>query len=96
MEYHSKTNIAQLTAGTQSQVFTGAGVLKSITINTASAWTVGVIDGTSGAAANVATIKSSTAEGTLYYDCIMANGCRIANTNSSGRGGDITVTWMQG
>ena len=89
-DFNSYTNIVAAGGVGQTQVVTGPAVLESITVNLTSAWTIGIIDGTSGSTPNVGLLKASVAEKTYLYNLRVANGIRIAY---SGHGGDITVTW---
>ena len=72
-----------------TQVFTGSGVLHSITVNTTAAGAISVIDDTSGSTVNVASLKASIAENTYTYDVVMKKGLRIITAGAS----DITVAW---
>lgn len=90
--FNSTTNITATTGSGQTQIITGRATLESITVNSTSAWTIGIIDGTSGSTPNVGLLKASVAEKTYYYNLTVAAGLRIAY---SGHGGDITVTWRQ-
>jgi hypothetical protein len=66
-----------------TQVYTGPCTLHSIVIGTTAAGTIKVIDGTSGATANVDTLKASIAEGTYLFDCAMGTGIRIVAADNS-------------
>jgi len=90
IQTNSVSNIVAASGLGQTQIFTGACTLESITVNLTSAWTIGIIDGTSGSTPNVGLLKASIAEKTYTYNCRLANGLRIAY---SGHGGDITVTY---
>jgi hypothetical protein len=87
-------NYTYLTTSYQSglQIASGPTTLERITVNTTTATTIGVIDGTSGTTANVATIKSSVAEGTFYYNVRLASGLRIYAPQHLA---DVTVVWRQ-
>lgn len=76
-----------ITTATTTQVYTGQCTLVSITVNTTSAGTIKIIDGTSGTTANVATIAASVLPQTFVYNITMTNGIRIVTAGAS----DITV-----
>lgn len=82
---------AHINTATTTQVFTGACVLVSITVNTTTTGTIGIIDGTTGTAATVGQLKASVAEGTYWYNDTMANGIRIYTGGAS----DITVNYYR-
>lgn len=88
------TNLTSAT-NTAVQIATGRVILHFITVNSTSALTIGVINGTSGnvTSSNVARLKASVAEGTYRYDVTLGTGLRIA---PSGHFGDVTVVWSQG
>lgn len=80
-----------ISTATTTQVFTGAGTLHSIVVNTTAAGAISIIDNVSGSTVNVGTLKASIAEGTYVYNVSMALGCRIITAGAS----DITVCWTQ-
>ncbi len=83
---------------TTTQVVIGPAILERITINVSSAYTIGVIDGTAGTTANVATIYKSATTGPHDFNCAMANGIRIVTTQTAVTGTilpDITVVYRQ-
>lgn len=90
---YNYTHLGTSTA-TAVQIATGRTILHYITVNTTTAATIGIIDGTAGSlvSSNVARIKASVAEGTLRYDATLSAGLRIA---PSGHLGDITICWSQ-
>jgi hypothetical protein len=65
------------------------GVLKSITINTATGGVCTVYDGITVAGRVIASIKSATAEQTLFYDIPYVTGLTIVLATS----GDLTVVF---
>lgn len=83
------TNIA---TNTTTQVATGKGILQAITVNTAAAGSIKIIDNTTGSTANIGTLKASVAEGTYWYNVTFAVGLRIITAGAT----DITVSWAQG
>ena len=66
-----------------------SGVLKSITINTATGGICSVYDGLTVAGRKIAQIKSATAEQTLFYDIPYVTGLTIVLATS----GDLTVVF---
>lgn len=76
-----------ITTGTTTSVFSGKGVLQAVTVNTTAAGTIIIKDGTT----VVATLKSSIAEGTYWFNTTIAGGLNIVTGSTS----DITVTWVQ-
>lgn len=90
MESHNEyTNIK---GATTTQVYTGACTLERIIVNTATAGTIGIIDGTSGTTVNVGTITPGASQlgvGTYWYGVTCGLGIRIVTSASP----DITVVW---
>lgn len=82
-------NHRNITTGTTTVVKSGAGVLKSITVNTTAAGAITVYDNTSAAGTKIATLKSSVVEGTYQYDVAFATGLTIVTAAAS----DITVAY---
>lgn len=80
-----------ISTATTTQVATGPCILIGITVNTTAAGTIGIIDDITGTTVNVGQLKSSIAEGTYAYNCIMKKGIRIV----TGAASDITVLWKQ-
>jgi len=76
---------------TGTLVATGTGVLVAIVINKTAAGTIIVADSTTTTTPAIATLKSSVAEGTYYYNCSFANGLYI----TTGAASDITVIYRQ-
>ncbi len=92
MAYNNQENrYTYITEATTTQVATGKGILHSIIVNETVAGTLKVIDGTSGATANIATLKASIVEGTYLFDVTFSAGLRIV----SGAAGKYTITWSQ-
>ncbi len=91
MAYNDKDyQYTYIASATTTQVFSGRGTLKAITINTATAvGIITVIDGTSGTTGNVAIIAAATPGQTLTYDISISQGLRIVTAGAS----DITVVW---
>lgn len=84
-------NYTNITGTTTTQVATGRGVLHNITVNTAAAGSIKLIDGTSGTTANIGILKSAVAEGTYSYDVVFSAGLRIVTAANT----DITVSYSQ-
>lgn len=82
-------SFAYITTGATTQVISQACTLVAIIVNTTAAGSIKVIDGTSGSTANVATLKSSVAEGTYLYNISLGSGLRIITAAAS----DITVVF---
>jgi len=81
-------------AGTATTtVKSGAGVLRSITINTkgASANTMTVYDNTAGSGTKIAVIDSTGGAATLTYNVAFATGLTIVS--ATGTGADYTVSY---
>lgn len=83
-----------ITTNTTTDIFRGRGVLHSITINTKGAATNAIIvyHGTVAAGIKVATIDSTSLQGTFFYDAYLTGGLTIVT--SSGTPGDITVCFI--
>lgn len=88
----SQYRYTNITTGTTTQVFTGAGTIHAITLNTAAAGSIILADSVSTTTPAIATIKASAAEGTYLYDVAVANGLRIITAGAT----DLTVSWTQG
>lgn len=92
---NQNVNIAPLlykniTTAVTTLVKTGAGTLRSITINTTTAFTITIYDNTSAAGAKIATIAASPAIGSnFYYDVGFTTGLTIVTAGAS----DITVCY---
>ncbi len=80
-----------ISTATTTQVFTGRGMLHSITIGETAGGAISVIDNTAGSTVNVASLKASIAEGTYTFNCSIAVGLRIITAGAS----KITVNWAQ-
>lgn len=78
-----------ISSATTTQVKTGAGFLHAITVNTTAAGAISIIDNTSGSTVNIASLKSSVAEGTYVYNVSFSTGLRIITAAAS----DITVSY---
>jgi len=91
MSAYRENQYKNITTGTTTQVVTGRGFLRAITVNTTAAGTIKIIDGTTGTTANIGTLASSVAVGTYRYDVVFANGLRIV----TGAASDITISWCQ-
>lgn len=83
------TSLAYISTATTTQVKTGAGFLHCITVNATTAFTIGLIDNTSGTTVNIGQLKASVPEGTYCYDVPFATGLRIITGGAS----DITVSY---
>lgn len=86
----SNTNI---TTNTTTTVKSLPGVLGGITINTkgSAGNTATVFDSTTGSGTKIATIDTTSAQGTLMYDVLFINGLTIVTAN--GGAADLTVEW---
>lgn len=84
-----------ITSKSDSQIFTGRGLLRGVVINTTAAGTINVSDRllttTAGTDGNVGIIQASALPGTYRYDVSISKGLTIATGASS----DITVCWAQ-
>lgn len=81
-----------IATNTTTQVATGTGTLRSITINTTAAGAITVYDETGSGTTNViAILPSNAVVGTYLYDISFAEGLKIVTAASS----DITVSWNQ-
>jgi hypothetical protein len=78
-----------IATNTGTQVKTGAGVLRSITVNTTAAGAITIYDNTSAAGTKIGTMKASIVEGTYVYDAKFSTGLHIVTAAAS----DITVTY---
>jgi hypothetical protein len=70
-------------SATTTQVKTGSGHLRAITVGTTAAGTVSIIDNTTGSTVNMGLLKASIAEGTYEFDCHFAAGLRIITGGAS-------------
>jgi hypothetical protein len=84
-----RNTYAYIATATTTQVKTGPGFLKSITVNTTAAGAISIIDNTSGSTVNIGQLKASVAEGTYEYNVSFATGLRIVTAAAS----DITVSY---
>ncbi len=91
MVQYSDYKPTYISSATTTQVFTGKGMLHSITIGETAAGAISIIDGTSGSTVNLASLKASIAEGTYTFNCSVSTGLRIITAGAS----KITVTWAQ-
>lgn len=85
----TQNQFSHISTTTTTQVHTGRGTLKSITVNTTAAGTIGIIDNTTGTTVNIGSLVASVAEGTYTYDLVFTKGLRIITAASS----DITVSY---
>ena len=91
-DINSKTNLTGAAGSNSTQIATGSGYLERITINTTSAWTIGILDGTASASTSIANIPATAVVGVYDYGCAFANGLRVTTV---GHGGDATLVWRQ-
>ena len=91
-EVYQENKYYYIDSNATTQVVTGACTLVRITVNTAAAGSISIIDGTSGSTANVGILKASVVEGTYDYDVRMASGIRIVTAHADS---DITVVYRQ-
>lgn len=87
-------SFSNLAANATTTVKSGAGLLRSITINTkgASSNTITVYDNTAASGTKIATIDSTVTYGTLLYDLSFATGLTIII--ATGTAPDITVSYI--
>lgn len=78
-----------ITTATTTLVKTGAGELRSITINTTAAGTITIYDSLTATGTKIGTIKASEVEQTLTYDVAFSTGLTIV----TGAASDITVAY---
>lgn len=81
-------NYRNITTNTTTLVKTGAGILKSITVNTTAAGTIGIFDAVT-ATNPIGTLKASVAEGTYEFNIGFGTGLTIV----TGAASDITVSY---
>lgn len=86
-----QNSYSYISTGTTTQVISGAGTLVAIIVNTTAAGTIIVADSTTTTTPAIATLKSSVAEGTYFYNCTFATGLRVITAAAS----DITVVYRQ-
>lgn len=77
-----------ITLTTTTAVFAGSGTLIAIIVNTTSAGTITIADGST----TVGVLKASIAEGTYTYNCSIGNGLTITAPPTTG---DYTVIWTK-
>lgn len=92
MQVLDSYSYAYIAAASTVQVATGKCRLIAIVVNTTAAGAISVIDGTSGSTVNVASLKSSIAEGRYEFGISLAAGLRIITAANS----DITVIYAKG
>lgn len=88
--YNAGCKTAHITTGATTDVLVGQGRLVSITVNTSAAGTITIQDYNSAITATIGILKASVAEGTYWYNTIMARGIRII----TGAASDVTVTYI--
>jgi hypothetical protein len=83
-------NYQNIASATTTVVKSGAGVLKSIVINTTAAAAITIYDNTAGSGTKIATIAASPAIGSVFEYCVAFNtGLTIVTAGAS----DITVAF---
>ena len=82
---------AHISTATTTQVETGVAILKAIVVNATTAFTIGIIDNTTGTTVNVGQLAASVVEGTYEYNTVMRTGIRIVTGGAS----DITVIYKK-
>jgi hypothetical protein len=87
MKAYNKVHIADAAS---TLVYSGPCVLRYITVNTTAAGATTVADALSDTTPVVAILKSSIAEGTYRYDCVMATGLFVKTGHADQ---DITVVY---
>jgi len=80
---------AYIATATTTQVKTGAGYLKSITVGETAAGSIKIIDGISGTTTNLGELKASIVEGTYEFNVKFSAGLRIVTAAAS----KITVSF---
>lgn len=85
----SDNQYAYIATATTTQVKTGAGYLKSITVGETAAGAISIIDNTTGSTVNLGTLKASIAEGTYEFNIRFNTGLRIITAAAS----KITVSY---
>lgn len=78
-----------IAAGATTVVKSGAGELRSITVNTTAAGAITIYDNTAASGTKIGTLKSSVVEGTYQYDVAFSTGLTIVTAAAS----DITVSY---
>lgn len=76
-------NYAYISSATTTQVRTGPGVLKSITIGETAAGAISIIDDVTGTTANMGVLKASIVEGTYEFNIAFSKGLRIVTAGAS-------------
>lgn len=94
--YNSKQyEVAYLTGGTTSQIFTGNGTLHAVIVGTTTSTVFNAFDmvnpGTVTNTSTVMVLKASVAEGDYILDAKIANGLYI----TFGTAGTYTVLWTK-
>jgi hypothetical protein len=83
-------NYTNITTATTTTVKSGRGVLRSLVVNTTTAFAITIYDNTSAAGTKIATIAASAAVGTNFsYNVRFHTGLTIVTAGAS----DITVVW---
>lgn len=85
----SDNRYAYISTATTTQVKTGPGWLKSITVGETAAGAISIIDNTTGSTVNLGTLKASIAEGTYEFNVRFETGLRIITAAAS----KITVSY---
>jgi hypothetical protein len=83
-------NYQNIASATTTVVKTGAGILRSIVINTTAAAAITIYDNTAGSGNKIATIAASPAIGSVFeFHCAFNTGLTIVTAGAS----DITVAF---
>jgi hypothetical protein len=90
-ELTSESNFTykNITAAATTVVKSGAGELRSVTVNTTAAGTIKIYDNTAGSGTLIGTLKASVGEQTFQYDVAFGTGLTIVTAAAS----DITVSY---
>jgi len=75
--------VKYIATATTTQVKTGSGRLKQITVGETAAGAISIIDNTTGSTVNMGALKASVAEGTYDFDCHFQTGLRIITAGAS-------------
>jgi hypothetical protein len=81
------SSFQNITSATTTTVKSGAGILRSIAVNTTAAGTITVYDNTSAAGTKIGTLKTSIVEGTYLTNIRFQTGLTIV----TGAASDVTA-----
>lgn len=93
MAYNNREYIPKFLTATNTQVFTGRGIVHTVLVGTTAATALQLCDATSAATSGTTVIlKASVAEGTYVLDAVFAKGLNV----TSSLAGSYTITYTQG